>query len=122
MFLGSITLPVVRSNIEGIKGKKVMIFQTKDKGIVKLQSGISRKISTRIHAIEWEEDYGRSGGKAAVGSIVGGVLTGGIGFIAGAAIGGRKRDTSTAVIVTTKGEEMRVSMNAKQYEKVRSWL
>ena len=37
-----------------------------------------------------EEEY-RSSGKAALGAIVGGVLTGGIGLIAGTAIGARKR-------------------------------
>ncbi len=41
-----------------------------------------------------EEKHTRSAGKAAAGAIVGGVLTGGLGAIAGAAIGGRKRDDS----------------------------
>lgn len=42
-----------------------------------------------------EEKHTRSVGKAAAGTIVGGVLTGGIGAVAGAAIGGRKKDNST---------------------------
>jgi hypothetical protein len=37
-----------------------------------------------------QERY-RSGGKAAAGAIIGGVLTGGLGLLAGAAIGGRRR-------------------------------
>lgn len=41
-----------------------------------------------------EEKHTRSAGKAAAGAIVGGVLTGGLGAIAGAAIGGRKKDAS----------------------------
>ena len=41
----------------------------------------------------------RNIGKAAAGAIVGGVLTGGIGLIAGGAIGGCKKDTSKAEIV-----------------------
>ena len=41
-----------------------------------------------------EEKHTRSAGKAAAGAIVGGVLTGGIGAVAGAAIGGRKKDDS----------------------------
>ena len=45
-----------------------------------------------------EEKHTRSAGKAAAGAIVGGVLTGGIGAIAGAAIGGRKKDDSTSWI------------------------
>lgn len=44
------------------------------------------------------QTHERSAGKAAAGAIVGGVLTGGIGAIAGAAIGGRKKDTSTAIL------------------------
>lgn len=42
-----------------------------------------------------EERHTRSAGKAAAGAIIGGVLTGGIGAIAGAAIGGRKKDDSS---------------------------
>lgn len=42
-----------------------------------------------------EEKHTRSAGKAAAGAIIGGVLTGGVGAIAGAAIGGRKKDDST---------------------------
>ena len=38
--------------------------------------------------VEIEAEEYRSGGKAAAGAIIGGVLTGGIGLIAGAAIGG----------------------------------
>lgn len=40
----------------------------------------------------------RSGGKAAAGAIIGGALTGGVGAIAGAAIGGRRKDDSTAML------------------------
>lgn len=40
----------------------------------------------------------RSGGKAAAGAIIGGALTGGVGAIAGAAIGGRRKDDSTATL------------------------
>lgn len=42
-----------------------------------------------------DEKHTRSAGKAAAGAIVGGVLTGGLGAVAGAAIGGRKKDDST---------------------------
>ena len=46
----------------------------------------------------------RSVGKAAAGAIIGGVLTGGIGAIAGAAIGGRSRDDSTITLTVAHGE------------------
>lgn len=45
-----------------------------------------------------EEEAYRSGGKAAAGAIIGGVLTGGVGLIAGAAIGGRRRKSATVFI------------------------
>lgn len=44
------------------------------------------------------QTHERSAGKAAAGAIAGGLLTGGIGAVVGAAIGGRKKDTSTAVL------------------------
>ncbi len=50
-----------------------------------------------------EEKY-RSAGGAAMGAIVGGVLTGGIGFLAGAAIGGRRRRNSSYLIRFTDGQ------------------
>lgn len=41
----------------------------------------------------------RNVGKAAAGAIVGGLLTGGIGALLGGALGGRKKNTSTATLV-----------------------
>lgn len=41
-----------------------------------------------------EQAHTRSGGKAAAGAIIGGALTGGVGAVIGAAIGGRKKDDS----------------------------
>lgn len=41
----------------------------------------------------------RNIGKAAAGAIIGGVLTGGVGLIAGGAIGGMKKNTSTATLL-----------------------
>ncbi|MDO9152694.1 MAG: hypothetical protein Q7U47_03120 [Paludibacter sp.] len=46
-----------------------------------------------IH-ISFDEKSKRSAGKAVIGAIVGGLLTGGIGFLAGAAFGGKKKDVS----------------------------
>ncbi|HAK1261693.1 TPA: hypothetical protein H1115_001028 [Listeria monocytogenes] len=46
----------------------------------------------------WNQDSKRSAGKTATGAIVGGVLTGGIGAIAGGAIGAKKKDISYSVI------------------------
>lgn len=48
-----------------------------------------------ILEISLDSETYRSAGKAAVGAIAGGVLTGGIGLIAGAAIGGKRRKANT---------------------------
>lgn len=45
----------------------------------------------------------RSLGKAATGAVIGGVLTGGIGALAGAAIGGRSKDKSVIVLTIKYG-------------------
>lgn len=47
---------------------------------------------------ELDAETYRSGGAAALGAVVGGVLTGGIGLIAGAAIGGRRRTVATYLV------------------------
>ncbi|WP_181892983.1 hypothetical protein [Falsiruegeria mediterranea] len=45
-----------------------------------------------------DEDKYRSAGGAAAGAIIGGVLTGGIGFLAGAALGGRRRKEASFLV------------------------
>lgn len=47
-----------------------------------------------IIEIGLNQDKYRSGGKAAAGAIIGGVLTGGVGLLAGAALGGRRRQNN----------------------------
>jgi len=51
-----------------------------------------------IKNVSLQKGSSRSIGKAAAGAIVGGVLTGGIGAVAGAALGGRKKDDSLLVV------------------------
>lgn len=51
-----------------------------------------------IKNVSLQKGSSRSVGKAAAGAIVGGVLTGGIGAVAGAALGGRKKDDSLLVV------------------------
>lgn len=57
-----------------------------------------------IRGLTMGKETRRSAGKAAAGAIIGGVLTGGIGAIAGAAIGGRSRDASTITLTVAYGE------------------
>ncbi|GLT07982.1 hypothetical protein ACFQFQ_14560 [Sulfitobacter porphyrae] len=61
-----------------------------------------------------DEDQYRSGGKAALGAVVGGVLTGGIGFLAGAAFGGRRRHTGTYLVVFKDGQHVAFSEDRKK--------
>ena len=53
---------------------------------------------------EIDSDVFRSAGKAAVGTIVGGALLGGVGLIAGAAMGGKRRKTANYLIHFDDGE------------------
>ena len=54
------------------------------------------------------EQY-RSAGKAAAGAIIGGVLTGGIGLLVGAAIGGRRRKEASYLIRFSDGEYIAIT-------------
>ena len=75
----------------------------------------------KVVAVKWEEKGERSVGKAAAGAIIGGVLTGGVGAIAGAALGGRKKDSSTAAI-TVKDDAVEytayVRCNDKEFKEL----
>lgn len=76
-------------------GKKVYILKgTEDNQILVNMA----KIPMTLISYQWGEQGTRSVGKAAAGAIVGGILTGGIGAIAGAAIGAKKKDNSTLTL------------------------
>ncbi len=72
-----------------------MVSEEKEhgEGVVKIKGKLYYFLGAHI-----EEKHTRSAGKAAAGAIVGGALTGGLGAIAGAAIGGKKKDASTFFI------------------------
>lgn len=56
----------------------------------------------------------RSGSRAATGALIGGVLTGGIGLLAGAAIGAKAKDKSELVLLfNEKGRERTVVLQTK---------
>ncbi len=61
-------------------------------------TSLSLLLTDIVRVTEIAEETYRSGGKAAAGAIIGGLLTGGIGLLAGAAIGGRKRRTASFLI------------------------
>ena len=69
----------------------LMVSYHKDygEGVVKIQDKLYYYLGSYK-----EQAHTRSGGKAAAGAIIGGALTGGVGAVIGAAIGGRKKDDS----------------------------
>ncbi|SDE83955.1 hypothetical protein SAMN04487777_13216 [Priestia aryabhattai B8W22] len=76
--------------------------------------------------IEWEESSTRSAGKAAAGAIAGTVVAGPIGTIAGAAMGGKKKDTSKAFVYLV-GEDnvehaLHIRCDQKQYTQIASYI
>jgi hypothetical protein len=117
-----VTLPILVGAGE-LKGKSLTVTQTNEKGIVQIHvglSGIPKRY--KLLDIDWVYDTKRSVGKAAAGAIIGGLLTGGIGAIAGVAIGGRRRDNSTAVLHIEGVGEVYVKCNPKEFEKLREML
>lgn len=83
---GKNLLPKSRNN------KYTMIEDNED-GVVKIQNKKYYFLGLNTHLA-----HKRSTGKAAAGAIIGGALTGGVGAIVGAAIGGRRKDDSTATL------------------------
>lgn len=81
----------------GVPVSKAVLIQGDQRGQVTIQIPFASKSPFILDGIEWEESATRSAGKAAVGAIVGS-LAGPVGTIAGAAIGGRKKDNSKAFV------------------------
>ncbi|MGG0555262.1 hypothetical protein ABEY55_22030 [Priestia aryabhattai] len=84
------------------------------------------KLTWKLTGIEWEESSTRSAGKAAAGAIAGTVVAGPIGTIAGAAIGGKKKDTSKAFVYLV-GEDsvehtLHIRCDQKQYIQIASYI
>ncbi len=70
--------------------------------------------------ISLDEKSKRSLGKSAAGAIIGGVLTGGIGLVAGGLIGARsKNDSVIYLTIAPNGKELNVMLKAgKQADKI----
>jgi hypothetical protein len=76
--------------------------------------GQTYELSEVEQITEIEEENYRSSGKAVAGAIIGGVLTGGIGLLAGAAIGGRKRKNGTYFVKFNDGEHIAFSAKGSE--------
>jgi hypothetical protein len=98
-FFDAMKFPIYTIKYEGglpdFKPAPGTIQFKEDYAELKLMVGFSRETITiqpdDIIEIGLNQETFRSAGKAAAGAIVGGILTGGIGLIAGAAIGGKRR-------------------------------
>lgn len=87
-------------SVKLISGKEQIGSKKDEVSLIELKPGIV-SVNTRQYkfiGFDWGEQKYRSGGKAVAGAVIGGVLTGGIGALAGAAIGGKRRDGSKATI------------------------
>ncbi|WP_137744524.1 hypothetical protein [Robertmurraya siralis] len=75
------------------------VTKGKAPGQIIIEVPFADKTPFQLKGIEWEESHARSGGKAAVGAIAGSVVAGPLGTIAGAAVGGKRKDTSKAFLI-----------------------
>ncbi|SEB50729.1 hypothetical protein [Rhodobacter sp. 24-YEA-8] len=66
-----------------------------------------------VSIVPIDVDAYRSAGKAAAGAIIGDVLTGGVGLIAGPAIGGRRRKTGSYLIHFSDGHYIAIEETDK---------
>lgn len=64
-----------------------------------------------------DTDEYRNGGTAAAGAIIGGILTGGIGLLAGAAFGGRKKGSRVIRLRFTEDRQVVAELSMKQWKK-----
>lgn len=89
-----------RVAVKLVSGKEQLGSKKDSITLVELEPGIvsANVRQYKFTGFDWGEQKYRSGGKAVAGAVIGGVLTGGIGVLAGAAIGGKRRDASKATI------------------------
>lgn len=93
----------------------LIISKADTPGYLRFSRAFKKDVEYQVKNVEWEEAHIRSVGKAAAGAIVGGVLTGGIGLLAGAALGGRRKEDSTAILVLqdSAGKESKIHIKLK---------
>lgn len=86
-------------SVKIISGKE-QVHSKEDIKMIQKQNGVVSigGVSYDYLGFDWNEQKYRSGGKAVAGAVIGGVLTGGIGTLVGAAMGGKRRDNSKATI------------------------
>ncbi|MGC4378419.1 hypothetical protein WD019_16060 [Fictibacillus sp. Mic-4] len=106
--------------------KNAVMIEGDQRGAVVIQVPFASKLPFILDGIEWEESAKRSGGKAAAGAILGS-LAGPVGTIAGAAIGGRRRDNSKAYVYlinpeTNEEVTLHIRCDEKTYREIASLM
>ena len=99
---------------------KVAVMKGDRPGYVYMNTLFGQK-EFKFEKITWQRDRTRSIGKTAAGALVGTVIAGGIGTVAGAAIGARRRDISTAFLYISddSGEhEVHIECSKQQYAEI----
>lgn len=102
-----------RVAVKLVSGKEQLGTKKDSITLVELEPGIvsANVRQYKFTGFDWAEQKYRSGGKAVTGAVIGGVLTGGLGVLAGAAIGGKRRDASKATIhLTDRGTNKPVQL------------
>ncbi|WP_010094454.1 hypothetical protein [Ornithinibacillus scapharcae] len=103
--------------------KKTQMYDEGD-GFVKIFVPGAKNIIAKLIDIEWEESAKRSAGKAAVGAIGGTLVAGPLAGVAGAAIGGRRKDNSKAFIYLMDDKEkeyvLHIECDKSTYTKIAS--
>lgn len=107
--------------------RSAVLIESDQRGEVVVQIPFLSKDTWRIDGIEWEESARRSGGKAAGGAIIGTVVAGPLGTIAGAAVGGRRRDNSKAFVYLINPETdeeiaLHIRCTEKQYKEISTFM
>lgn len=91
-----------------------------NRGAIRVRGPLSREniyfSADKIRDISFDFQKKRSGTRAATGALIGGVLTGGIGLLAGAAIGAKAKDKSQIVILfdDEQGRERTIVFETKK--------
>lgn len=94
MFNAKMVFEVIGSS-QGLKKVPFGMYKMVDKGKGRVKFG---KQTFYLLNIQTTEQYKRSVGAAAVGGIAGGLLLGGVGLLAGGAIGGRRKDDNSYIV------------------------
>lgn len=113
---------VLTDKVEG-KGlvNRISVMKGRKSGEVEIATMFGQKHFT-FSRISWEPSGSRSVGKAAGGAIAGAIIAGPLGGIAGAAIGAKKKDNSTAYVYLIDEEgiehEVHIKCTKEQYTQI----